>query len=67
MCLHWYCTVKFQFTTDDKPSLQTEAHLRWCQMTADCTIATTRRTNTAITATPTTAEVTPATTEVDAH
>ena len=33
------------------------AYLRWCQMTADCTTATTRRTNTAVTVTPTTAEV----------
>ena len=34
-----------------------EAYLRWCQMTADCTPVTTRRTNTAVTATPTIAKV----------
>ena len=42
---------------DDKLSLQAGTHLHWCQMTADCTTATTRSTNTAVTATPATAEV----------
>ena len=32
-------------------------NLRWCQITANCTTATTRRTKTAVTATPNTAKV----------
>ena len=34
----------------------TEAYLCWCQMTADCTKAITRRNNTAAIATPATAQ-----------
>ena len=37
--------------------LKAGADLRWCQMTTDCTTTTTRRTNTAVTAAPATAEV----------
>ena len=53
------CTTKsccpVLYTTDHHYKMK--PYLRWCQMTADCTLATTRRINTAVTATPTTAEL----------
>ena len=42
--------------SNDKPSSQAEVYLHRCQMTADCTTATTRRTTAAVTATPATAD-----------
>ena len=44
-------------STSARLSLQVEAYLLKCQMTAECTTATTRRTITNVTATTTTAEV----------
>ena len=50
------CALQF-YATSDKLLMTHGAYFRWCQMTADCTTVTTIRTNTAVTATPATAEV----------
>ena len=57
ICTMQCCTVHYTLQYEPPVPDYLASYLLMCQMTADCTTATTRRTNTAVTATPATARV----------